>query len=280
MTKEQILFKTGLKKLGSYDEIRKERNLTYAEALEENKVKEGLFEIVQNYGLNLVRKMTQKYRLPNDSYSDLYQDLATIFYEKYREYNPDQTTPCTYFVRYFKQVISSYLMENIHKLTAYDTGNLLKIRREINACESKGMEWTEEMLSARTGLSLKVVHSTLIYAHASNYAPIDDAYNLRSHIKMPEEVYAEKESCQILLNAIKHHTSLEEQTLLMMRINIDGEKELPYGTIARSTGLPIKDVKQKINSCICKIYQDQAFMEYFSKKPNYFQSDKSSTTAP
>lgn len=273
MTKEQMLFKAGLRKLDHYDRIRKERDLTFSEELEENKVKEVLFGSVRNYGLDLIRKMTQKYKLPNDSYNDLCQDLAIIFFEKYRQYNPDQTTPCTYFVRYFKQVISSYLVKNIHKLSQYDTNNLLKIRKEISYYESKGIQWTEEMLSTRTGLSLKVVHSTLIYAYASNYAPIDDAYSMKAHIKTPEEAYSEKESSEILYKAIQDNASPEELNLLLMRVNFDGVKEMPYETIARHANMPVRDVKRKLNHCICKINQDYSMVEQFSKRTSKYYKD-------
>lgn len=266
MTKEQKLFKIGLRKLDRYDEIRKVRELTYAEETEENKIKEVLFGSVRNYGIDLAHKMTQKYKLPNDCFYDLCQDLAIIFYEKYRLYNPEQTTPCTYFVRYFKQVISSYLTKNIHKLSQYDTNNLLKVRKEINYYESKGIAWTEEMLSIRTGLSSKVVHSTLIYGYASNYAQIDEAYDLKAHIKTPEEAYAEKESHETLLEALKNNSSPEELNLLLMRINAEGIKEMPYETIARNVDMPVREVKRRINSCICKLNQDQAMMEHFAKR--------------
>lgn len=265
MTKEQKLFKVGLKKLDTYDTIRKERELTYAEQMEENKIKEVLFGSVRNYGIDLARKMTQKYKLPSDCFADLCQDLAIIFYEKYRQYDPDQTTPCTYFVRYFKQVISSYLIKNIHKLSQYDTNNLLKVRKGINYYESKGIPWTEEMLSIRTGLSTKVVHSTLVYSYASNYAQIDEAFDLKSHIKTPEEAYAEKESHETLLHALKKNSSKEELELLLLRVNMDGHKEMPYETIARKMEMSVRDVKRTINGCICKLNQDHSMMEHFAK---------------
>lgn len=265
MTKEQHLFKVGLKKLDRFDLIRKTRQLTFAEQQEENKIKEVLFGSVRNYGISLVRQMTQKYKLPNDSYSDLCQDLAVIFYDKFRAYNPDLTTPTTYFVRYFKQVISNYLIKNIHKLSQYDAGNVLKVRRAINYYESKGIEWTEEMLAVRTELSLKVVHSTIIYSAASNYVQIDDAYDLASHIKTPEEAYADKEKTDTILKALKNSLTEDELELLMMRLNLNGSKELPYENIAYMKDMSVRDVKRTINSCICKMNQDKEIMERFAK---------------
>lgn len=265
MTKEQHLFKVGLKKLDRFDQIAKKRELTYQEEQEISKIKEVLFASVRNYGISLVRQMTQKYKLPNDSYSDLCQDLAVIFYDKFRAYNPDLTTPTTYFVRYFKQVISNYLIKNIHKLSQYDAGNVLKVRRAINYYESKGIEWTEEMLSTRTELSLRVVHATILYSSASNYVQIDEAYDLASHIKTPEEAYSDKELTDTLLNALQNSLEEDELELLMMRVNLDDSKELPYETIASIKDMSVRDVKRTINSCICKMNQNKNIMDRFAK---------------
>ncbi len=265
MTNEQKLFKIGLRKLDHFDEIKKVRELTYAEEMEINKIKEVLFASVRNYGISLIRVMTQKYKLPNDCYMDLCQDLAVIFYDKFRSYNPDLTTPTTYFVRYFRQVISVYLIKNIHKLSQYDAGNVLKLRRAINYYESKGIAWTEEMLAVRTELSLKVVHATLIYSCASNYVQIDDAFDLASNIKTPEEFYADKECADTLLKALQTNLSTDELDLLMMRINLDAEKEMPYEKIAKYKNMSVRDVKRIINGCICKINQDKNMMRRFAE---------------
>lgn len=265
MTREQHLFKVGLKKLDRFDKIQKTRELTWQEEQEISKIKEVLFASVRNYGISLVRQMTQKYKLPNDSYSDLCQDLAVIFYDKFRAYNPDLTTPTTYFVRYFKQVISNYLIKNIHKLSQYDAGNVLKVRRAINYYESKGIDWTEEMLSTRTELSLKVVHATLLYSSASNYVQIDDAFDLASHIKTPEEAYTDKETTDTLLHVLKNSLDENELELLLMRVNLDDNKELPYEKIANIKKMSVRDVKRTINGCICKVNQDKGIVERFAK---------------
>lgn len=265
MTQEQKIFKVGLAKLDKFDAIREERALTHEELMEENKIKEVLFACVKRYGVSLIRTMTQKYRLPSDCYADLNQDLAIIFYEKYRDYDPELTAPTTYFVRYFKQVISEYLVKNLHKLTQYDANNVLKVRRAIAYYESKGIQWTEEMLTIRTGLSSKVVHSTIYYAYTSNYASVEDAYDLKSHIKTPEESLAEKESHEALVRAIQNNTTPEELELLFMRINPDGTKEMPYEKIAEVTGMSVRDVKKTLNSCICRLNQDRELLQHFAK---------------
>lgn len=265
MTKEQKIFKVGLRRLDKYDEIRLERPLKEHELAEENKIKEVLFATVKKYGVSVIRSMTQKYRLSSDGYQDLYQDLAIIFYEKYRDYNPDKGTPTTYFVRYFKQKISEYLVENMHKLTAYDANNVLKVRKAIAYYESKGIKWTEEMLSIRTGLSIKVVHSTIIFSYTSNYASVEEAYELKSHIKTPEEALLEKESHAVLIQAIKDNTTDEELDLLMMRVNPEGVKEMPYEKIAERKGMSVREVKKKINTCICRLNQDTSLLQHHAK---------------
>lgn len=265
MTREQKIFQIGLKKLDAFDDVRKKRDLNVAEITEENKIKEVLFGLVRNYGVKLAQKMTQKYRLPSDSFSDLCQELAIIFYKQYRNYDPTRTTPTTYFDRYFKQKITSYLVENVHKLSQYDANNVLKVKAAINYYESIGVKWTEEMLANKTGLSIKVIHSTLFFSYSSNYAEVEEAYSLKAKIKTPEEAYTEKETTEVLMRAIVNNTDSDERELLMMRINLNGSKEMPYEKVAKNNGLSVRDVKRKINSCICRINQDRDIVERFSK---------------
>lgn len=210
--------------------------------------------------------MTQKYRLPNDSFADLCQDMAIIFYEKYRSYDPTRSTPTTYFVRYFKQVISEYLIKNVHKLSQYDANNVLKIRRAIAQYEEMGIQWTEEMLATRTGLSLKVVKSTLFYGYASNYAQIEDALDLQSHFKTPEENLTEKEGQDALIRALLQNTDKEELEFFLLRVNLNGSKERPYEEIAKIKNVSVREVKKKINHLICTINQDRDLVALFSVK--------------
>src|SRR5699024_10002026 len=105
MTKEQRIFYVGLKKLDQFDRIKQERNLTYEDLKQDDDSKAIFSGSVRPYWIDLAKTMTNKYRLPSDCFADLCQDMAIIFYEKYRDYDPTRTTPTTFFVRYFKQVI-------------------------------------------------------------------------------------------------------------------------------------------------------------------------------
>lgn len=266
MTREQQIFYTGLKSLNHYEKVGKTRELTYSELKKIDHIKSVLFGTVRSYGIDLARAMTKKYRLPSDCFADLCQDMAIIFFDKYKAYDPTRTTPTTYFVRYFKQVVSEYLVKNVHKLSQYDATNVIKVRRAIAEYEERGIRWTEEMLATKTGLSLKVVKSTLYFAYASNYAPIEEACELRSHIKTPEESLAEKESQEALLHALREHTTEEELEYFLLRVNLDGTKELPYEKIAEIKKVSVREVKKKVNSCICHINQDRRLVEHFSVK--------------
>lgn len=264
MTREQTIFYVGQKKLDQFDEIKKKRDLTFEELQQVDKIKSILFGTVRSYGLNLAKAMTKKYRLPSDSFADICQDIAIIFFDKYRDYDPTRTTPTTYFVRYFRQVISDYLVKNVHKLTQYDTANVLKVRRAIAEYEEKGIEWNEEMLATKTGLSLRVVRSTMYYAYASNFAPIDQACDLKSHIKTPEEALAEKESHEALIHALEEHTTEEELDYFLLRLNLDGAKELPYEKVAKAKNVSVRKAKQMVNRCISHLNQDSNLVEHFS----------------
>lgn len=89
------------------------------------------------------------------------------------------------------------------------------------------------MLATRTGLSLKVVKSTLFYGYASNYAQIEDALDLQSHFKTPEENLTEKEGQDALIRVLLQNTDKEELEFFLLRVNLNGSKERPYEEIAK-----------------------------------------------
>lgn len=130
-----------------------------------NYTKEQLFGSIVKFGMKTASGMLSKYRLDSDAYMDVQQAQAVIFFEKLPDYDPLKSTPTTYFVRYFKQVISEYLRENTLHLSQYDANNVAKVKRAITYYESHGIMWDEAMLSNRTGLSAKVLRNNTLYIY-------------------------------------------------------------------------------------------------------------------
>ncbi len=93
-------------------------------------------------------------------------------------YDPYYTMPTTYFVCPFKGAISRY-MAFCNGKTAYENQNWKKVNRWIQFYESTGTEWTTQMIASASGLSLRVVQSTLEIWRCSQLADISKFFDIK-----------------------------------------------------------------------------------------------------
>lgn len=201
--------------------------------------------------------------------NDVLQDMAVIFFERLPDYDPLRTTPTTYYVRYFKQVISDYIRKNKAHLTQYDANNARKIHQAINEYKKNGIPYTIDMISTKTGLSQKVIKNTIYYSTNAKMANVEEAYSLHANVPTPEEAYEEMENQSILYQTIKNKTTQQELELIVMRMNFMGRKELPYDKIAELTDMPIRQVKSIINNALCRLNQDETLRKQFGNHNQY-----------
>jgi hypothetical protein len=265
LTEQQKLFLIGKYKLNQFAEIEKSRELTATESDEKNFIKEQLFGSVVRFGMSEARRRMSKYQIDSDAYTEVQQELAVMFFDMLPKYDPLQTTPTTYYVRYFNQVISEYLLEYSQHLTQYDAHNVTKVRGAIHYFESKGIQWDEPMIVTKTGLSPKVVKNTLNIAANSMRANIDDAINLSSKLPTPEEEYLKNEKTEIIMKSLEESLTKEELDFFLFRMNLDGDKELSYQVVADSLGMQVRDVKKKWSAIIAKLNNNKSLQAYSRK---------------
>lgn len=233
LTKEQIVFEKGIQGLKKYEAISKKRELTDKEIEQTKNIKRILFEHVSKFAIKEAHAMLTYYNLPNDAYSDIYQEMALIFYDHLLEYNPLLSTPTTFFVRYFKEVARNYILNDVIHMSQYHATNIRKVKSAIIFYNSIGVPYTIDMIANRTGLSHKVVSNTIKLAYNAQYANVDEELNMQSSVQTPEEQLLENEDSNILGKAIKDNLNDTEINLLMMRINMDGTKFMSYEKIAK-----------------------------------------------
>lgn len=264
LTKEQRCFFLCLKRL-RYLEKQEEPDLA-----EMNKIKTLLWDQIKYFARGEMNRMIGRFAT-YDEKREVEQDMALIFFEKLPYYDPLQSTPTTYFVRYFREKISKFIRSSKVHMTQYDTTNARRINAAIADYNQNGIGYTLDMLATKTGLSQKVIKSTIQISANAKRANIDDeAYSLHSNTPTPEEVMERSENTQSLVEAILNNTSEEERKLLMMRVNVYGRKEVPYDKISEETGIPIKTVKMIINRAICKLNQDEKLRKQFGNHNEYY----------
>lgn len=263
LTQEQVMFFAAQKR------IRELQQKDDPASLEEiQRIQEKLWKSIWRFAKSEINRMMGVFST-EDERNDVEQDCAVKFFSKLPSYDPLRATPTTFFVRYFKEAISDNIRRNHTKLSQYDAANSRKIKAAIAAYEAQGIEWSIDMLATKTGLSQKVVKATLYYSTNAKIANIDETPPLISSILSPEEAYQEKENNRALYDAIFRNITPLEKNILMLRVNINGSKKMPYDKIAERTGLPIRKVKSILNGAICKLNQDESLRHQFGERNTY-----------
>lgn len=269
LTKEQILFLRG--KL-TISDVKKQadienRELTHEEKTFISNIKKTLFKNIMTYGMKLAHEMLSPYsNVPFDAYSELQSEITIVFFERFDEYDPLYTTPSTFFVRYFKEKISKYIQANCTHLSQYDSNNARKVQGAINYYKSQGITWTEDMISNYTGLSTKVVRTTIKLKENANFLELDSecVTQLRSPIPTPEEYTQDMESKEVLYRVISELDE-ESRNIFLMRVNPDGTKQISFENIANALNKSIKDVKCIYNETVMDLSNNSELRHMFGK---------------
>lgn len=264
LTYEQQRFLQGKIRM---EALQSKPELTEEDKYEINGIKTELWRLIMNFAYTEMMKITRKYIRASDANQDIMQKMACIFFERLPYYDPLRSTPTTYFVRYFRQAISEYLHTDSQHVTQYDANNIRKVRAAINYYETYNIKWTEEMISLMTGLSKKVVKSTIQIANNSIRASVDEmALTLKSKIPTPEEKIIEEETRHTLEEAINRNLTEKQKELLLLRINPLGNKEISYENVAQSVGMSTREVKRELNRILCILNDDISFRRQYVKK--------------
>ena len=109
----------------------------------------------------------------------------------------------------------------------------------------------------------------MAYSYGAKFANVDDAYDLYSNTPTPEDAYCEKEKSSILCKAIMENTTEDERMLFFMRVNLDGDKMMPFEKIAAATGRSIADVKSTINSVTHRLSMDENLLSLIGTHNQY-----------
>lgn len=261
MNEQQVLFYLGKNRIDYLLNIESQRPLTPEEKQEIKEIRQILFESVVRFGISLAHKRMGKFRKDGDAFQDIQQDLAVIFFEKLPYYDPMKSTPTTYFLRYFNQVITEYTLKYSQHLSQYDAHNVSIVRAAIKYYEERGIKWDEPMVVTKTGLSAKVVKNTLRLASNSIMANVDDAIDMASNIPTPEENYMNNEKTSTLYRVLKETLSKDELDFFFYKVNLDG-KERSYQQVANELGMQVRDVKKKWSSIIARLNSSRDLQAY------------------
>ena len=231
------------------------KEISQTEKEELKKIKALLFDKIVRYGYSIATQMNCGRGFSTNTICEITSELYIEFCNVLYNYDPHFTTPTTYFSRPFKGAITRYLSKQNRK-TPYEIQNWKKVNNCIQYFEGKGQLWTPEMISALSGLSLKVVQSTLEINIRSQLVNLDDLYDIKDQRKTPEEEYFDNEREMAINASLKKNLSPEEYELFLLRLNLENRKELSFDRVAKEAGIPLKEARQKLSNISVKLAKD------------------------
>lgn len=272
-TEQQKLFIIGKKILADIDEIEKTRPLSSIEESKRNDIKEELFGAIIRYGMSEAHTIMSKYKLPSGAYSEVHQLLAVTFFEHLNEYDPIRSAPTTFYAPYFRQVIAEFVRNESQHLKQYDARNVARVRAAIKEYDLNGISWTPEMISTKTGLSMKVVLNTLKLAQNSQYAQFEDIEWKQSNTLTPEQEYLKTERFQAILLALQQTLGVHERDVFLYKVNLDGSKERSIQEVAKKFHMSPNAVKQMFNCSIAKLQNNPILCMYYDMQKHQAEPD-------
>jgi len=249
---------------------KKEENQEISEAFESRaqKVQHELFELIRKYIYSLIRQrvINANYRKDSDFFEEIVQMATIRFLEVLPKYDPKVSAPTTFFKPYINEVITRYIYEESQHVTQHDHKNMREVRAVIQFYERQNIKWTVKMISARTGLSDKVVQNTINLLENSTRVDVDKQTDLASNLPTPEEVFIQREKMRNIMAAMNDVLTDEERNFFLEIMNLDGDKQIPYTDMAKRRGMSVRDVKKMYNNCIVKLSNSPTLKSYDRRK--------------
>lgn len=252
---EQEYFRQCMPQLKHLKNKEESEGLTPYEKRMKDQILVQLFERIKNFGFDTINNMTKSCYLKKEDRDDLATEIKLAFMKHIYDYEPNWTTPTTYFLKYFIEAIRSYLQQNM-QLSSYDATNIRMVRSAINVYQCQGIPFTLEMISNVTGLSQKVVKSTIKLMGALQLENIDEVSYIGSELSSPEDTVLDIENEKMVHIIIHQVLTEEEAKIFLLRLNLNEPKEMTYEAIAKTVGKDIRMVRKTMTRCVEKLRKD------------------------
>ena len=120
------------------------------------------------------------------------------------------------------------------------------------------------MIASSSGLSLRVVQSTLEIWYRSQLVDIDEIFDIKDQNKTPEEAFIEQERQETIDKVIRETLTPEEYQLFLTRLNLDGRKSLSFDNVARVSNLSLREVRAQLSNISVKLSKDPTLRKLFN----------------
>ena len=183
-------------------------------------------------------------------YFALYDVCVLEILQNMKKYDPEKSTPTTFFTCYIMHGLSSFANSITNKTSPHYSAQMNKVRKVINELKSEKQEVTTEDIARHTGMTVKNVHNTLNYIAMANHyycGSLEDFDNVvTGHQENPEISYLKQEQSETLYHALQNLPE-KDMKILLYRFGFLENDLLNVNKIAVKMGISPRQVKNSIN---------------------------------
>ena len=252
----RMLFKEGLEQL---QELEKSPHPDKEKC---DAIKVALWEGMRGFAYTVSEQMNVSLSDPYER-EEVLQDLADIFFDKLYSYNWRKATPTTYFVRYFRERLVNHVRcEKYNGISLYYIGNIRKIEKAEEMFREQGIQYTDSMISAQTGLSEKVISNARKIFGKANVTRLEDVSDLLDNGRLAQESHMiEKERKELIRKALENNLSQEERDMILLRFFAEDGENMSYKKIAQQKNISIRKAKEIIEKTLEKLANDKSLID-------------------
>jgi RNA polymerase sigma factor (sigma-70 family) len=207
------------------------------------------------YMYALIRTLVMRYcssYVNNNNYEDYVSEGMIAVLNHLPNYNPDSSSPSTYFYQHIKHDLIVSLSES-RGTTRHYNSKIAKIKKAQNDLIKAGKPATEAMIAIMTGEPILTVKRVLETIDSQYIQPLEELRNVSGRTLTPDEEFSQKEMSETLNNAIDYLLSEDEALVIRHKFGFIDNVPKNYIEISEATGLTKDDVKKKITSGLRKL---------------------------
>ena len=199
----------------------------------------------------LVMRYCSSYVNPNN-YEDYVSEGMMAVIKHLSEYNPDESSPSTFFYQHIKHDLIVSLSEE-RGTTRHYNSKIAKIKKAQNDLIKAGKAPTEAMIAIMTNEPVLTVKRVLETIDSQYAKPLDELRNVSGRTLTPDEEFAQKEGKETVENAIDYLLTEDEAKVIRLKYGFEDDAPKNYIEISNITGLSKDDVKKKVTSALKKL---------------------------
>ena len=205
-----------------------------------------------------------------DEFDDMLQCGYLAIIQHFDHYDPQTSTPTTYFYIHIKQALQLHLNSQKNQSSIYYQTTNNKIQAITKKFQEEGIELSDKQVSEQTGLPVKTVHNArAIFKGAQKYS-LDESIDVdesSSPFASPEAVLEDKAEKEILYEEIEGSLSATEKKIIYSAFGLRGSEAKTDKEIAKELQTTTTVVTEAKEKALGKLRVNKTLMNNLSRTP-------------